>query len=107
MKMEKKGGRHTITGKTLLRLYPAQADMYHPIIMAIKETKRNERRELMEQDFLDEMIAESTKRNPAFPSLMEEARQRRILQKNLAAMRTRARISQETVCLKTVGFLKH
>ena len=51
----------------------------------------------MEQDFLDEMIEESTKRNPAFPSLMEEARQRRVLLKNLAAMRVRARISQETV----------
>lgn len=33
----------------------------------------------MEQDFLDEMIEESTKRNPEFPSLMEEARQRRLL----------------------------
>jgi len=28
----------------------------------------------MEQDFLDEMIEESTQRNPEFPSLMEEAR---------------------------------
>jgi predicted transcriptional regulator len=51
----------------------------------------------MEQDFLDEMIEESTKRNPEFPSLMEEARQRRILLKNLAALRVRARISQQTV----------
>jgi predicted transcriptional regulator len=51
----------------------------------------------MEQDFLDEMIEESTKRNPRFPSLMEEARQRRILLKNLAALRVHAHISQETV----------
>ncbi|HEV2656504.1 MAG TPA: hypothetical protein VGU68_15095 [Ktedonobacteraceae bacterium] len=34
----------------------------------------------MEQDFLDEMIEESTKKNPEFPSLIEEARQRRLLQ---------------------------
>ena len=33
----------------------------------------------MEQDFLDEMIEESTKSNPEFPSLLEEACQRRIL----------------------------
>jgi DNA-binding XRE family transcriptional regulator len=51
----------------------------------------------MEQDFLDEMIEESTKRNPEFSSLMEEARERRILLQKLAAMRVRARISQQTV----------
>ncbi len=51
----------------------------------------------MEQDFLDEMIEESTKRNPDFPSLMEEARQRRELLKSLAAARSRSRISQKTV----------
>jgi hypothetical protein len=38
----------------------------------------------MEQDFLDEMIEESTKKNPEFPSLMEEARQRRDPLKALA-----------------------
>src|SRR5712691_5086217 len=43
---------------------------------------------LMEQDFLDEMIEESTKRNPEFPSLMEEARQRRALLNRLADIRT-------------------
>ncbi len=51
----------------------------------------------MEQDFLDEMIEESTKKNPEFPSLMEEARQRRLLLKKLAAMRVQAHISQQTV----------
>lgn len=51
----------------------------------------------MEQDFLDEMIEEATKRNPEFPSLMEEARQRRALLSNLAAIRTRSRISQKTI----------
>lgn len=51
----------------------------------------------MEQDFLDEMIEESTKRNPEFLSLMEEARQRRILLSNLAALRTRSKVSQRTI----------
>jgi len=51
----------------------------------------------MEQDFLDEMIEESTKRNPEFPSLMEEARQRRLLMNSLAAIRVAAHISQQTV----------
>jgi predicted transcriptional regulator len=51
----------------------------------------------MEQDFLDEMIEESTKRNPDFPTLMEEARQRRALLSHLAAIRSRAKISQKTI----------
>jgi DNA-binding XRE family transcriptional regulator len=51
----------------------------------------------MEQDFLDEMIEESTRRNPEFPALMEEARQRRALLSNLAAIRARSRISQKAI----------
>ncbi len=51
----------------------------------------------MEKDFLDEMIEESTKKNPGFPSLMEEARQRRALLNDLVAIRSRSRISQKTV----------
>lgn len=51
----------------------------------------------MEQDFLDEMIEESTRRNPDFPSLMEEAHQRRALLNKLAAVRISARISQQAV----------
>jgi len=51
----------------------------------------------MEKDFLDEMIEESTKNNPEFPALIEEARQRRALLNDLAALRSRSRISQETV----------
>ena len=51
----------------------------------------------MEQDFLDEMIEESTKRNPEFLSLMEEARQRRALLDALAAIRSRSRISQSSI----------
>jgi DNA-binding XRE family transcriptional regulator len=56
-----------------------------------------ERQELMEQDFLDEIIEESTKRNPEFPVLMEEVRQRHALLLDLAALRARAGISQKTL----------
>ena len=38
----------------------------------------------MEQDFLDEIIGESTEKNPHFTLLMEEARQRRELLQKLA-----------------------
>jgi DNA-binding XRE family transcriptional regulator len=51
----------------------------------------------MEKDFLDEMIEESTKRNPEFSSLMEEARQRRALLTALATMRSRSHISQSAI----------
>ena len=51
----------------------------------------------MNQDFLDEMIEESTKRNPEFSSLMEEARQRRALLTALTTTRSRSRISQSAV----------
>jgi predicted transcriptional regulator len=51
----------------------------------------------MEQDFLDEMVEESTKRNPEFLPLMEEARQRRALLSALAAIRGRTRISQKAI----------
>jgi predicted transcriptional regulator len=51
----------------------------------------------MEQDFLDEMIEESTKRNAEFPSLMEEARQRRALLEALTAIRSHSRISQSAL----------
>ena len=51
----------------------------------------------MEQDFLDEMIEESTRRNAEFPSLMEEARQRRALLEALTAIRSHSRISQSAL----------
>ena len=51
----------------------------------------------MEPDFLDEMIEESTKSNSEFPSLMEEARQRRALLDALSAIRSRSRISQSAI----------
>src|SRR6266446_5222179 len=46
---------------------------------------------------LDEMIEESTKKNPEFPSLLEEARQRRALLNALATIRSRSRISQSAL----------
>lgn len=51
----------------------------------------------MEQDFVDEMIEELTKRDPEFPVLMEEARQRRALLHDLATLRARAHISRKTL----------
>jgi len=51
----------------------------------------------LKQDFLDEMIEESTKSNPEFPSLMEEARQRRALLNALADVRGRSRLSQSAI----------
>ncbi len=51
----------------------------------------------MEQDFVDEMIEESIKRDPEFRVLMEEAQQRRTLLHNLATLRAHARISKKTI----------
>jgi predicted transcriptional regulator len=51
----------------------------------------------MEQDFLDEIVEESTRRNAEFPSLMEEARQRRALLEALTAIRSHSRISQSAL----------
>ena len=51
----------------------------------------------MEQDFLDEMIEESTRRNAEFPSLIEEARQRRALLEALTTIRAHSRISQSAL----------
>src|SRR5436190_18155518 len=57
----------------------------------------HQRDKLMEQDFVDEMIEESIKRDPEFYVLMEEARQRLALLNNLATLRTRANISKKTM----------
>ncbi len=59
----------------------------------------------MEQDFLDEMIEESTKRNPDFPTLMEEARQRRALLSHLAAIRSRIKTSQPAIARLEAGIV--
>jgi DNA-binding transcriptional regulator YiaG len=54
----------------------------------------------MPKDFLAEMIAERTRRNPRFPELMAEARRRRILAKELAARRSALGISQTVVAAR-------
>jgi DNA-binding XRE family transcriptional regulator len=51
----------------------------------------------MEQDFLDEMIEESTRRNPEFPALMEEAHQRRRLINDLVTLREQTHLSQKAM----------
>jgi DNA-binding transcriptional regulator YiaG len=50
-----------------------------------------------ERDFLDEVIDESTARNPNFPQLMEQAHRNRELLRELAAQRKRRRVSQTVV----------
>jgi ribosome-binding protein aMBF1 (putative translation factor) len=54
----------------------------------------------MPKDFLDEMIAERTRRNPRFPVLMAEAERRRVLAKALAARRSALGISQTVVAAR-------
>lgn len=50
-----------------------------------------------ERDFLDEMIEESTARNPDFPRLVEQARRNRELMRALADQRRRRKVSQTVV----------
>ena len=52
---------------------------------------------MAERDFLDEMIAKRTKRNAAFPLLLDAARRRRELLHALAAQRQEQEHSQTTV----------
>ena len=49
------------------------------------------------KDFLDEIIDESTKRNPRFPEMLEAAQERRRLLRELAARREKAGITQKDV----------
>lgn len=49
---------------------------------------------MAERDFLDEMIAERTERNPDFPHLLDTARRRRELLQTLGACRERQRRTQ-------------
>jgi len=51
----------------------------------------------MEQDFVEEMIEESIKRDPEFAVLIEEAEQRQALLNNLATLRAQAKISKKTL----------
>lgn len=52
---------------------------------------------MTERDFLDEMIAKRTKRNPEFPKLMDAARRRRELLRALAEEREGQERSQTSV----------
>ncbi len=49
------------------------------------------------KDFLEEIIAERTKRNPRFPELLAEAKARRLLAKQLVAARLERGLSQTVV----------
>jgi ribosome-binding protein aMBF1 (putative translation factor) len=49
------------------------------------------------KDFLDELIEESTKRDPRFPKLLEEAKARRALAKQMVAARVDRGLSQTVV----------
>src|SRR3989454_7728848 len=61
--------------------------------MAVKRSR-------VEPDFLDEMIAESSKGHPEFPQLVEAAYRRRKLLRALADERERAGISQTAVAAR-------
>lgn len=50
-----------------------------------------------QKDFLDELIEESTKKNPRFPELYEAAKVRRALAKRLVQARVERGFSQTTV----------
>jgi ribosome-binding protein aMBF1 (putative translation factor) len=51
-------------------------------------------------DFLDEVIQERSKKDPAFPLMVEEAYQRRILLRRLADARRAARLSRTVVAAR-------
>jgi predicted transcriptional regulator len=52
---------------------------------------------MAERDFLDEMIAKRTTRNPEFPKLVDAARRRRDLLHKLAEQRERQHRSQTAI----------
>ncbi|HEX3902508.1 MAG TPA: helix-turn-helix transcriptional regulator [Polyangia bacterium] len=54
----------------------------------------------MPKDFLDEMIARRTRKNPRFPVLMAEVERRRALAKTLAARRAALGVSQTVVAAR-------
>ena len=55
---------------------------------------------LMAKDFLDEIIAQRTRKNPRFPDLVAEAERRRAIARVLAAKRTNAGLSQTLVAAR-------
>jgi DNA-binding Xre family transcriptional regulator len=54
----------------------------------------------MTKDFLAEIVAERSRRNAAFPSLVAEAEARKKLARKLAAMRAKKRLSQTVVAAR-------
>ena len=54
----------------------------------------------MRNDFLDEVIAARSKKNPRFPDLVAEAQRRRALTRQLATRRTSAGLSQTLVAAR-------
>lgn len=52
---------------------------------------------MAKKDFLDEIIDESTRKNPKFPEMLEAAQERRRLLRELAARREKAGITQKDV----------
>ena len=54
----------------------------------------------MTKDFLDETIAQSTRKNVRFPDLVAEAERRRALARELAAKRSGAGLSQTLVAAR-------
>lgn len=54
----------------------------------------------MAKDFLDEVIAGRSKRNPRFPDLVAEAERRRALARELASRRATAGLSQTLVAAR-------
>lgn len=54
----------------------------------------------MAKDFLEELVAERTARNPDFPSLVDEAAERRKLARKLAAIREKRSMSQTVVAAR-------
>ena len=53
-----------------------------------------------EPDFLEEIVTERSRKNPAFPKLVDEASARRRLAKRLAKVRTDKKLSQTQVAAR-------
>lgn len=54
----------------------------------------------MPKDFLDEVVAERTRKNPRFPAMLSEAEHRLALGRTLASLRTKASLSQTLVAAR-------
>src|SRR3954465_14510157 len=54
----------------------------------------------MPKDFVAELLADRTKRNPGFPNLVAEAEERRRLARKLAGLREKRHLSQTIVAAR-------